>query len=509
MTSGEREARRQRILAAFQETGSLKATRRRLGHSLRTIRRVLRGLDAATPGRPVPSRTQARPSKLDPYRPMIRRLILDDRLTAVLVLEEIRAVGYTGGYSALKRFVRQVRPSPKVKVTIWVEHPPGAEGQVDWSPYRVTLGGEEQQVHAFSLVLPFSRWMFVRFALDEQLDTLLRLHEDGFVELGGHPVRMTYDNMTTVGRHIGEGDVWINPRFEIYAKEHDFEVGLTRPGRPNDHASVERPMHYIENNCLRRRRFRFDSLDDLNAHAAWWCREVANVRRHGTTRERPVDRLERERAFFKPLASVRPEVFRTLARTVGSDFCVAVDTNRYSLSPRFAGCPATVRLYATRLEILVEGAVVVGHTLCTGRYQRILLPEHEEEFRRHTPSRRLLEQAFLRLGPSAPDYYEGLKVQRGGGAGYHLQRILALADRHGAAVVAGAMAHAARFGNFGAEAVARVLTGKAPRTPTVTGDAPLPPERVRLWLEGMDVEGRDLADYDRLIGHEEDTDGKE
>ena len=274
MKPEERAACRLHILTVFQETGSLKATRRKLGHSLRTIRRVLRGLDLATPGRAAPSGSAKRPSKLDPYRPLIRRLIVDDRLTAVLVLEEIRAVGYTGGYSALKRFVRQIRPSPKVKVTIWVEHPPGAEGQVDWSPYRVTLGEEERQVHAFSLVLPFSRWMFVRFALDEQLDTLLRLHEEAFVDLGGQPPRMTYDNMTTVGRHTGEGEVWINPRFAIYAREHDFEIGLTRPGRPNDHASVERPFHYIEHNCLPRRRSKFDSLDDLNVHAAWWCREV-------------------------------------------------------------------------------------------------------------------------------------------------------------------------------------------------------------------------------------------
>lgn len=509
MKPQERAARRLRILAVFQETGSLRATRRRLGHSLRTIRRVLSGQDVDPPVRSAPSASSRRPSKLDPYRPMIRRLVLEDRLTAVLVLEEIRAVGFTGGYSALKRFVRQIRPSPKVKVTIWVEHPPGAEGQVDWSPYMVTLGEEERLVHAFSFVLPFSRWMFVRFTLDEQLETLLRCHEEAFVDLDGHPPLMTYDNMTTVGRHISDDEVWINPRFEAYAREHDFEIGLTRPGRPNDHAPVERPFHYIQHNCLKRRRFRFDSLADLNAHADWWCREVANVRCHGTTRERPIDRLARERAYFKPLASAPPDPFRTLARTVGSDFCVAVDTNRYSLSPRFAGCPATVRLYFKRLEILVEGTVVTAHALCTGRHQRILLPEHEEEFRRNTPSRRLLEQAFLRLGESARDYYEGLKAQRGGGAGYHLQRILALADRHGAAVVTGAMAHAARFGNYGAEAVARVISGKAPRVPTATGDAPLPPERIRLWLEGMDVEGRDLSDFDRLIGHEEDANGQE
>jgi hypothetical protein len=112
----------------------------------------------------------------------------------------------------------------------------------------------------------------------------------------------------------------------------------------------------------------------------------------------------------------------------------------------------------------------------------------------------MLQQAFVRLGPVAEDYYAGLKAQRGRGAGAHLKRILLLADRHGAAAVVGAMAHAARFGNYKAEAVARILAGRTiPQAPTLPGEVPLPPERVRRWLEGMDVEGRDLADYDELV----------
>jgi hypothetical protein len=278
-------------------------------------------------------------------------------------------------------------------------------------------------------------------------------------------------------------------------------VDLIDPGRPNQHASVERPFHYLENNCLRRRRFRFDDLDDLNRHAVWWCEQVANVRVHGSTRERPVDRLERERPLMLPLPWLRPEPSQSFGRKVGSDFCVAVDTNRYSVPPKYAGYPATVQLYAERLEILVEGQVVAAHGLSRGRFGRLTLPEHEEAFKRLSPSRKLLEQAFLRLGPAAQDYYDGLKTHRGRGAGYHLQRILRLADRHGSEVVLGAMAHASRYGNFSAEAVARVLSGREliDRTQPHREPVPTPPDRVRRWLEGLHVEQGDLADYDRLI----------
>ncbi len=494
------ERRRERVLAAYRETGGIKATARKLAVSIHVVRRVLRGQD--TP-RVAPRTEAVRPSKLDAYKPMIRRLVVDERLTAALVFEEIRALGYVGGHSILQKYVRGIRPTSKQKVTTVVEHPPGAEGQVDWSPYRVMLGGEERVVHAFSLVLPFSRYMVLRFALDEKLETLIALHEEAFSLLGGAPPLMSFDNMTTVGRHVGPGsdDVELNERFVAYAARYGFAIHLISPGKPNQYASVERPFYYVELNFLPRQRATYANLDDLNAYAKWWCDERANVRNHRTTHERPVDRLVRERPFFLALPSSRPEVYQTLSRKVGTDFCVAVGCNRYSVPPKLTQHPATVRLHADRLEILVDGALVATHEVCRDRDQRLVLPEHEDAFKRCTPSRLLLQSAFFRLGPAAEDYYAGLKTQRGVGAGYHLQRILKLADRHGSAVVTGAMAHAARYGNYSAEAVARVIVGRELRDRTTATSMPVaaPPERVRRWLEGLDVEDGDLADYDRLI----------
>jgi len=321
---------------------------------------------------------------------------------------------------------------------------------------------------------------------------------------------MTYDNMTTVGRHVGPDEIKINERFDAYRKRCGFEVQLIDPGRPNQHASVERPFHYFENNCLLRRRSRFADWQDLHGHVRWWCDEVANVRVHGTTRERPVDRLVREKPYFLPLPGERQEPHQDLSRKVGDDFCVALDTNRYSVPPRYAGYPATVRAYADRLEVLVGGQMVAAHVRRRGRHGRCVLPEHEAQFKKHSSSRVLLEQAFVRMGPVAKDYYEGLRVQRGRGAGYHLQRILRLADRHGSEAITGAMAHAARYGNYSAEAVARVVLGRALRQQQQGGNrtlVPEPPERVRAWLTGLHVEDSDLGDYDQIIADEGDATG--
>jgi len=510
MKAADAEKRRTRILEGFRTEGTIRGTARKLHVGVNTVRKVLRGqpLGRDAPGQGGPRRA----SKLDPYREIIQRLVLDDKLTAVLVHGEISALGYTGGYTILKQYVRQIRPRSTPKPTTVVEHVPGEEGQADWSPYTVELGGEQRVVHGFSLVLPWSRYMVVRFTLDEQLETLVQLHEEAFLDMGAIPRLMTYDNMTTVGRHVGPGQVWLNPRFEAYAKERGFEIKLIDPGNPNQHASVERPFGYVEGNCLLRRRSRFASLEDLQAHARWWCAQVANVRDHGTTRERPLDRLAREKPLMLPLASAHVEIFRTLARLVGRDFCVAVDTSRYSVPPRFVGQPCTVRLHDTKLEILIGGEIVAVHERQHEPRARHVLPEHEQQFKHCTPSRRLLEQAFLRLGNAARDYHQGLVAERGRGAGYHIQRILKLADRHGSSVVIGAMAQAARYGNYSAEAVARVIAGRAVKARNAAGrqDVAVPPEAVRRWLEGIDVEQRDLEDYDRMLDDEgDDTDGEE
>lgn len=485
------------LRAIYARLGTIGGTAREAGCDRATVKAALGRKRAVNR-----ERKPRKPSKLEPFRPMLRRLVEEDGLTAVLAHEELKAAGFDGGYSIVKVAVAKLRPKRPAKVTTVVEHGPGAEGQVDWSPYTVLIGGETRVVHAFSLVLPFSRYMFVRFAFDEQLETLVRLHEEAFADLDAVPREMTYDNMTTVGRHEGPDKVHLNEKFVSWGTPYGFTIRLTRPGRPNDHASVERPMHYIEHNCLARRRRRFADLDDLNVHAAWWCKEVANRRVHGTTRRRPVDQLQFERSFMIPLPLARPEPFQTLLRKVGSDFSVACDTNLYSVAPRHVGQEVTVRVYAERVEIWQDRTLLTTHVRGTGRHERFVLPEHAEEFQRLTPSRRLLESAFLRLGPTAEAYYQGLVAARGQGAGYHLKRILRMAERRGTSVVIGAMAHAARYGNYSADAVSAVITGAssaADPVATPTGEAPMPPERVRRWLEGLHVEQADLSVFDRRL----------
>jgi transposase len=485
-----------KIRAVFRETGSIRGTAKRLGVSRKAVRRQVRGINIRA--------SSARPGKLDPYKAKISFLVKEKQFSGVRVLQQIKMLGYTGGYSILKEYIRTIRPCRSRGPTMPIEHPPGHEAQMDWSAHRVTLGGRTQIVHTGSVVLCFSTWLYMRFCLDETMESVIRLHEEMFRELQGVPEVITYDNMTTVGFHRG-GDIWINPVFKTFAGEYGFDIVILPPGAKDRHGIVERPFHYIENNFLTGREFA--DLEDLNRRGDIWRDQTANVRIHGTLRERPIDRLKRERPFLRPAPNVLAESYREVGRRIQRDFCVRLNTNSYSVSPKFIGKWARVRLYKEHIEIWVDDTMDCRHVYCQGTHRRQILPEHENAFKILTSQSTLLKTAFLRIGAPAKTYYEGLKRQKGSAAGYHLQRILKMTDRYGADVVAGALSYAERYGAYSADSIIRVIHGKTLRRkgkklPVSTHV----PENIKQWLRSYTVEKQDLASYDELISQ---TEGEE
>jgi hypothetical protein len=83
----------------------------------------------------------------------------------------------------------------------------------------------------------------------------------------------------------------------------------------------------------------------LDGHLVWWMREVADVRIHAGTGERPIDRFAREAPALRPLND-RPtyQAGRCLIRKVHSDACVEVDTHRYSVPWRLIGAEVRVEV---------------------------------------------------------------------------------------------------------------------------------------------------------------------
>jgi transposase len=302
------------LLRHYLERGTSKsALSRQLGVSRDTIHRWIRDgdldrdLDAAVcygPRPPVPT-------KLDAYKPIIdARLAAYPALSAVRLLDEIRAAGYAGGYTQLKAFVRQVRPVPPPAPVIRFETPAGRQAQVDFARFAFPWGVR----YALLVVLGYSRLLWCRFYPRQDMRTLIAGLEDAFGYFGGVPQELLFDQMKAVitrDLRLHGGALVRNLEFLRFAHHWSFLARACRPYRAQTKGKVERPVRYLRDNFVYGRTFLNDG--DLDRQRRQWLDEVANVRVHATTHERPRDRFERdERLVLHPLA---PHPYTSLVLT--------------------------------------------------------------------------------------------------------------------------------------------------------------------------------------------------
>ena len=105
--------------------------------------------------------------------------------------------------------------------------------------------------------------------------------------------------------------------------------------------------------------------------------QIADVRVHGTTHERPLDRFAREREHL--VNTVGHPSFLTdvrLSRLVATDYLVTFDTNRYSVPFHLIGQAVEVESKTEAIHIYHRGELVATHPRVSGRYQLSIYPEH-------------------------------------------------------------------------------------------------------------------------------------
>ncbi len=244
------------------------------------------------------------PTKLDPFKPLIAvRLAEFPVLSAVRLLAEIRAAGYTGGYSQLRDYVRTLRPAPAPAPVVRFETPPAHQAQVDFAHCRLPWGTR----YALVVVLGYSRLLWVQFFPRQDLRTLLTGLAECFATWGGVPTELLFDQMRAVltrdDRMTGGGLVH-NLEFLRFCRHYEVTARVCRPYRAQTKGKVERPIRYLRESFLYGRTFLGDA--DLNAQAVHWLETVANARVHGTTKEVPAVRFATEERAQLLSLPVRP-----------------------------------------------------------------------------------------------------------------------------------------------------------------------------------------------------------
>lgn len=347
----------------LREGETISGVARRVGRCRQT---VYNWLNAEKAGKMPAKRKRA--SKLDPYRSYIESRLEKFDLPGPRLLAELRERGYTGGITILRELMARIKERHVRRLVERFETEPGLQAQVDWASCGTILHhGRRRRLSLLVVVLGHSRMIWARFVVSERRPILLELLEQAFHAFGSVPRELVFDNLKQVvdTPRSSKAPARIQPEFLAFAEHWGFDVIACPPYWPRAKGKVERAVGYIKKSFLEGRSFA--DLDDLNAQLRVWLATVANVRVHGTTRERPVDRLAADQAGMLPLAGKR--AFPSLVvceRLADHDARISYGAVRYSVDPTILtgrrGEPVEVHLGTDSvLRIYHRGHLVGEH----------------------------------------------------------------------------------------------------------------------------------------------------
>lgn len=469
----------------------------------KTVRRIQRELaeqrerpEQAPPLDLLPRRA-ARPSKLDPYNDQIKAWLEEyPDLKTTRLHEMLVAKGFDGGYTIVRERRNQLQPKPKREPAVHVVTPPGQQAQADWSPYKIAHGRID--IHAFSIVLCFSRYQYLGLSMDERQVTVLRHLVRAFDEFQGVPPDIVFDTMPGVVDGWEFGKPILNLSALDFAAHYGFAIHPAPRGQARYKGKVERPFRYLEDSFLNGRTF--NSIEQARATLRWWLDEKANVRIHRTLRERPIDRLERDRAALLPLPTHSYDTRELCYRLVDGYGDVLFDGNSYSVPHEWVGHI----VYLRASEQVVEVFDCMAHRLA----------EHEREKRnagklqedpRHRKRKRpiswdVLMSRFASWGEDIERWAHAVRRRQRYGR-VQLLRVLDMQLQYSAEDVVAAIQHVARHQAFDAKSVARVLNVRAePRTleQRLTDKARA---RIKETMRETPVVQRSIDAYGQLLAH--------
>jgi transposase len=486
------------------EKFSGRAIARRLHCSRHTVAAALE-LD-----QPPSRQISRRASLVDAHRSKIDVLLAKyPELSAVRIHEEIARGpdGYTGSACTVRRFLRKVRPA-RGRVYQEAHYEPAQAMQVDWGECgRVQVGATTRKISVFVAVLCYSRLIYIEFTLSQRKAEFYRGVVNALNFFGGSPRGIIFDNLKA-GVINGSGrSACFHPEFLALCGYFCLQPIACQRRDPESKGIVEGSVRYIKHNALAGRADELICFEDYLKFAPTWRDQVANVRIHETTRERPVDRFQKERSLLRALSAIPYDTDEIVPAVVTPHARIEFDGNRYSVPPTLARRPVSIRADRDEVRVLHEGYLTVQHVRCYQRGQLIVLPDHRLAALavRHRSRSSAVEQAFDALGPEARQFHLHLRKQPVK-TGVHLRRLLGLARLYGTAELLGAISRALQLATYDAAYVENLLLAERRRRQLPTPTLPTPKRRE--LIEEIDLEPADPAVYDRFCNTtDEDSHG--
>src|SRR6202140_933805 len=352
---------------------SIRQIARDLKISRNTVRRILRSGETSFS---YEREIQPRP-KLGRWKAEIDRMLTKnaeasarERLTLIRLFEELRLLGYDGGYDAVRRYARawsREHASQTASAYVPLSFAPGEAYQFDWSHEIVVMDGATTTLKVAHVRLCHSRMMFVRAYPRETQERVFDAHNRAFAFFKGTCTRGIYDNMKTAVETVFIGkDRQYNRRFLRMCGHYLVDPVACTPAAGWEKGQVENQVGVVRERFFTPR-LRVASYDELNAWLLDRCVAYAKARQHPENAERTIwQAVEAEWPQLVPISGAF-DGFHAIQAPVSKTCLVRFDNNKYSVTSRAVGRPVEIQAYADRIVIRQAGAIVGEHPRWLGR----------------------------------------------------------------------------------------------------------------------------------------------
>jgi transposase len=483
--------------AYFVQKKSIKTICREYRLSRKVVRKVIRSemteFHYQRSRQPLP--------RIDPWREQLDGMLLAnegkpgrERLTLMRVFEELRELGYEGGYDSVRRYAktwRVARGAVTAQAYVPLSFAPGEAYQFDWSHEIVLINGTTVIVKVAHVRLCHSRMLFVRAYPRETQEMVFDAHNRAFGFFRGTCTRGIYDNMKTAVETVFIGkDRQFNRRFLRLCGHYLVEPTACTPAAGWEKGQVENQVGLVRERFFTPR-LRVTSYEELNAWLLDRCVAYAKAHRHPELADGTIwQAFEAERPQLVPITGPF-DGFHATQAAVSKTCLVRFDNNKYSVASCAVGRPVEIQAYADRIVIRQNGAIVGQHARRFTRGETIYNPWHYVPVLARKPG-------ALRNGAPFKDWPLPIGLEqvrrrlKGSDDGdRQMVKVLSAVLTDGIAAVEAACAAALADGVHSADVVLNILARQRDPGPSTTV---LTPEALRLRLAPI----ADCARYDSL-----------
>ena len=343
--------------------------------------------------------------------------------------------GFAGGYQSVKRFIVGLRGKSSPEACAVIETAPGEECQVDYGSgplVRDADSGKYRRTRLFVLTLGYSRKAVRLLVFRSSSQVWAELHEKAFRRLGGVTRMVVLDNLREGVLKPDIYDPTLNPLYRDVLSHYGSVALACRVRDPDRKGKVESGVGHAKKTPLKGQRF--ESLEEAQAYLDHWEERWADTRIHGTTKRQVAAMFAEEKPALLPLPIEPFRYYQYGKRKVNLDGCVEVDAAYYSAPPGWIGQELPVQWDHRYIRLLHPH---------TGELLREHLPQvrgkhriKDEDRPKQTPPG--IQHLLLRAGRAGRQIgvvsgrmYE----EEGQVAVRRIQGLLALAKKHGPAMV--------------------------------------------------------------------------